>query len=126
MKAEQTFPPTAQPFSIARIDIPAGQGQSGYCGVSRKAVLKYGKHGQFMVVVYGAYCADGLFGPEQNGIAILDVNLYSVLLDRHEEQTTGYFGPNQQQVDEWDRIVAMEWEDFQDFVNSHPMHRYDI
>jgi hypothetical protein len=114
-------------FDASRLDIPvANEGKTGYAGVNKHVILDFGEHGSFVVLIYGAFCAYGLFGPEQNGILILDEGRKHILLDRHCEQTTGYFGPSNKQIAEWERIRQMEWETFQEFVNTNLRSRYTI
>jgi len=114
-----------------------------YVGVSRKEVLSFitGKEPReeavarrlmkegsrrFLVAIYGAEDACGLIGCEYNGIAIFDENKKRVLLDRHMNKSSGWSGPSRIQREAMDRIMAMAWEEFQEFVNAHKRARYYI
>ena len=79
----------------------------------------------FRVLVYGAYNAYGLIGSECNGILVLDEDFKTVILDEHAKEDTGYFGPSERQLAEWERIVAMfDYKDFAAFVNVNPRAKY--
>lgn len=75
------------------------------------------------IVLYGAYNALGLIGPEGNGIAILNEDTYSVVLDEHCKEDTGYFGPSRRQVLEYARIMEMTDEQLEEFIAEHPRTR---
>jgi len=90
-----------------------------YMGVTRDEI-----RGQYRIIVYGALNAYGLIGPEINGIAVLDEDERVVLLDRHAQQDTGYFGPSREQVKEFERLVNLPYEELTEFVESHPNYRY--
>ena len=77
----------------------------------------------FSVVVYGAFDANGLIGPEVNGILVLDEDNRSVVLDGHRRETSGYHGPSRAQVAEFERIKAMDWAEFSRFCHDHPRYR---
>lgn len=110
-----------------RMDFPiSGEGKTGYCGVSRKAALDFGEHGKFIVAIYAAFCAYGLYGPENNGIVILNDSERNVVLDRHYYQSTGYHGPSDGQVGEWKRICGMDWDEFRAFINVNSRARYQF
>ncbi len=77
---------------------------------------KAGKR-RFRVVIHGAYNAFGLIGPEMNGVAILSEDEpRSVVLRCIAAQSTGYFGPSRAQIALWNRVCAMEWDQFNEFV----------
>ena len=75
------------------------------------------------IVLYGAYNALGIIGPEGNGIAILDEETYSVVLDEHCKEDTGYFGPSRRQIMEYSKIMEMTDEQLEDFIAEHPRTR---
>ena len=75
------------------------------------------------MLVCGAYNAFGLIGPEHNGIVILDEDNLCVVLDRHAEQQTGYFGPSNGQLAEAKRITELGWDAFVAFCVRHPRCR---
>ncbi len=92
-------------------------------GVSRQACRKDGGI-IFRILLYAAYNAMGLIGSEYNGIAVCsDAPERSVLLDNHCQQQSGYFGPSQAQLAEFDRICAMSNEEFKEFVQTHYRRR---
>lgn len=93
--------------------------------VSYESTLKFG-HRHFKVILYGAYNAMGLIGSEKNGIAILDETLMRVVLDEHCREDSGYYGPTENQVAEFNKIVNLEQDDFIEFVNNHPRTREPI
>jgi hypothetical protein len=93
-----------------------------YAMVSQDQTLNFGNR-TFRVVLYGAYNAFGLIGPENNGIAVLDDDRRAVVLDGHCPQGTGYFGPSDEQIAEFQRICDLSGSDFVDFCNGHRMCR---
>jgi len=96
-----------------------------YAMVSLDKTLKFGRR-SFRVVLYGAYNAFGLIGPEKNGIAVLDEDSMQVVLDGHCPQDNGYFGPSDAQTAEWNRICGMDAAEFVEFCNSHPENREPV
>jgi|CXWL01.1.fsa_nt_gi hypothetical protein len=82
--------------------------------------------GNFRVITYQAYNAMGLIGSEHNGIAILNEDDRNVVLDQHKIVSTGYFGVNQDVVQEFKRICNLSKSAFISFVNNHPRARYEI
>lgn len=100
-----------------------------YTGVTvdKKISFKTGrKTRKFRVIVYGAYNAFGLIGPEKNGIAILDENNRAVLADEIEKADSGYFGPSNNQLARIREILEMGFEDFRSLVNNSGRNRYEI
>ena len=81
---------------------------------------------EFIVCIYGATNAFGLFGSEANGILILDKNNKTCVIDEHIVENSGYYGPSEAQIREFDRIMEMKWTDFKDFVNNNPRSRIKI
>lgn len=80
----------------------------------------------YIVGIAGAFNACGLIGPECNGIFILDETHKQVILDEHAKISTGYFGANQYQTEEYNRIVKLPAAEFYDFVNTHARQRLNI
>ena len=105
--------------------IPVGKG-CGYTGITRRDTMIFPNGRNFEIVIYGAYDAFGLIGPENNGIVILDNDNLRVVLDRHFEIQTGYFGSSENQVKEYLKIAAMNWEQFVEFVNNNKRTRDKI
>lgn len=96
-----------------------------YAMVSQDQVLKFGGR-TFRVVLYGAYNAYGLIGPEKNGIAVLDEDRMQVVIDGHCPQENGYFGPSDDQIVEFRRVCGMDLAEFVEFCNSHPTIREPV
>lgn len=109
-----------------RINIGKG---CAYTGISREQELEFGagkKKRKFLVIVYGAYCAFGLYGSEDNGIAVLDVDKKQVLADQIAIESSGFYGPSSAQTRRFLEITLMDWEAFRAFVNSCGRNRYEI
>ena len=99
-----------------------------YTGVEYKEEKCFsdGVDRKFIIATYQAYNAFGLIGSECNGIVILDDDKKQVLCDEIAIQSTGWFGASTEQVELFNRLLGMTWEEFQEFVNSHPRSRYEI
>lgn len=92
-----------------------------YCdGAVRR--YKIGKE-IYVIGIAGAYDAFGLIGPEHNGIFILNDTQKFVVLDRHCEETTGYFGPSAAQWAEFKRIAELTEIAFYNFCRNNPRYR---
>jgi len=108
--------------------IPVGN-NCGYVGITFDKLVTFtteqGKR-QFRIVIYGAYNVFGLIGPEKNGIVILDIDNYQVVLDDYQQMVTGYHGPNSRVLKTADNIGQMNWDNFQQFCNSNNKSRYKI
>ena len=87
--------------------------------------FKKGKR-KFRVIVYAAYNAFGLIGPESNGVAILDDDNKKVVCDEIAKETSGYFGASQRQLATAESICKLSWKEFQSFVNANPRLRFSI
>jgi hypothetical protein len=93
----------------------------------RKLSFRDGKRTRrFLVVVYAAYNAFGLIGPESNGVAILDEDRKQVLVDEIAKQPSGYSGASDMQVARAAAISKMGWAAFRALVNENPRRRYEI
>ena len=103
-----------------------GQAKAGpFCFVNADALVEHeGRH--YRVVLYGAYDAQGLIGPEYNGIGVLCEDDKTVVADNICRENSGYFGPSRRQIEEWRRIVEADTEEFKRTVNSSPRPRYRI
>jgi hypothetical protein len=93
--------------------------------VAADAVVAHGQK-QYRILIYGAYNAYGLIGPEQNGIAVLDESSKQVVADRERPASSGYFGPTQNQIALWRKLVEADEEEFRNTVNSFSRLRYEI
>ncbi len=82
-----------------------------------------GSKRHFKLVIAGAYNAYGLIGSECNGILILDDDNKLVILDEHARADSGYYGPTNHQIDEFEKLCKMDYEQFMAFCRSHPRSR---
>jgi len=96
-----------------------------FMGVQHERKVTHGER-TFHVFTYQAYNAFGLIGPENNGVAICDVDKKQVLCDGIDREGSGYFGVSEAQVRAFERVCSMPWEEFQTFVNTQPSARYSI
>lgn len=88
-------------------------------------VTKFERAGRaFTMFIASAYNAMGLIGPESNGIVIACDTDKRLVLDEHEKQPSGYFGPSAAQVVEVGRLLKMSHDEFIRFIAAHPRHRY--
>lgn len=76
----------------------------------------------FTLVLYGAE-DHGIIGSELNGIAVLDDDNMQVLLKRHVQEASGFSGPSARQRAEFERIRAMDWTAFTDFVRGSSLYQ---
>jgi hypothetical protein len=83
-------------------------------------------HGTYRFVLYGAYDAYGLIGPEKNGIAVLDEENRTVLCDEIAKADSGYFGPTPEQWASLADLLSVSWDEFRDLINTHERSRYSI
>lgn len=77
----------------------------------------------YLIGIAGAYDAFGLIGPEHNGIFILDDTHKRVVLDRDNEETSGYHGPSQRQWAALKAWMEMSEREFRDQLFTHPRSR---
>ena len=77
----------------------------------------------FRLLIYGAFNALGLIGSECNGIVILDVDQLVVLCDEIAKISSGYFGPDVVQIKTFNELAESSWDEFREFVNTHPRSR---
>jgi hypothetical protein len=73
----------------------------------------------FTVLIAAAYNA-GIIGSEHNGIAVLDEDNQTLVLDQHLREGSGYFGPSARQKAEYTRVMAMDWKAFSEFCRTNP------
>lgn len=88
-----------------------------YYGVTHDVVCEKGGK-RWRIIVYGAYNAYGLIGGEHNGVAVFDETTEEVILDKLDAETTGYYGPSDQQVWLFNKLVEMNWDEFRTYVNG--------
>lgn len=96
-----------------------------FMGVQLDTVVTKNKR-KFRVVLYAAYNAFGLIGPEMNGVAILDEDKRCVLLDGECCISSGYYGASEEQKKRFKEVVDMPWPEFRKFVNGHLRRRMEI
>ncbi len=94
----------------------------GVDGKASKTFETGGVPRSFTLILYGAE-DHGIIGSEVNGIVVLDDDNREVLLDRHVQESSGYFGPSARQTAEFERIKAMDWPAFTSFVRGHRRYR---
>lgn len=100
-----------------------------FMGVSRDEIIEFSvdkakRH--FRVLLYGAYNAMGLIGPEFNGIAVLDEDNKAVVCDCICKEQSGYFGPSKRQIEEFGRVIKLPWPEFRDLVNKSERPRFAL
>lgn len=78
---------------------------------------------EYIIGVSTAYNAHGLIGPEVNGIFILNETQRRVVLDRHMQADTGYFGSTEKQRKEFERIKGLNDDMFMSFIRTNPRFR---
>ena len=110
------------------IDLNTGIGVGEGCGYRGIAydVTRSTELGTFRIIVYGAFDAYGLIGPEKNGVAILDVDRMRVLTDEICRIDSGYYGPSTRQTAIAVCLVQMTDANFKEYVNQHTRSRYQI
>lgn len=98
-----------------------------YMWCSRDQIVSpKGTKRRFRLLLYGAYNAFGLIGPECNGIAVLDEDKRQVVADEIAKLSSGYFGSSSRQSEEFDRLVGADWKTFREIVNSSPRVRESL
>lgn len=113
------------PLQWESIDMAQGiESRTGQYLHAHGAARRYKIGGTTYVIgIAGAYDAYGLIGPEHNGIFILDDDAKRVVLDRHCEELSGYFGPSQAQWEEMKRIAELPLPAFRNFCRNNPRFR---
>ena len=102
------------------------QSQTGQYMHAHGAARRYKIDGTtYIIGIAGAYNAYGMIGPEHNGIFILDDDAKRVVLDRHCEEQSGYFGPSQAQWAEMKRVAELPTTAFKNFCRNNPRYRGD-
>lgn len=97
-----------------------------YMGVTDDFIKELADGRKFRVILYGAYNAMGLIGPEFNGIAILNEHDKNVVTDNIGIAESGYFGPTKYQLDIMARIKESSDAGFVLMVNESSRRRYTI
>ena len=89
-----------------------------FTGISKDKKRKFKENGRtFRLLLYGAYNAYGLIGPECNGIAILDEDNKEVVADELGKIGSGYNGPSQNQISLFNTMMALNWNEFVERIN---------
>jgi hypothetical protein len=89
-----------------------------FVGVSKDIKRKFPNGRSFRIIIYCAYDAYGLIGPESNGIAILDEDEMHVVTDEIDKAGTGYYGPTEKQLKFFEQLCTMPWQEFKEVVNT--------
>lgn len=98
-----------------------------YTGVTSIGDRDFGKHGKFRVMIYAAYNAMGLIGPEMNGVAVAqELDKFNVIFDGGAQADSGYFGASTGQLKLFDDLMAADWEQFRAIVNEQGRLRASI
>lgn len=97
-----------------------------YMGVTRDKRITFKNGRNFRVIVYGAFNAFGLIGPEKNGVAVLDEDSKQVLCDEISLESSGYFGPSNNQLATFEELTESTWTAFKKRINGHKRARYAI
>ena len=101
--------------------------QGPYTGVTSMADRDFGSHGKFRIMIYAAFNAYGLIGPEMNGVVVArELDKYDIVFDGGAKADSGYFGASAKQLQLFDDLVAANWEQFRDLVNSQERLRAPI
>lgn len=96
-----------------------------YMGISRDATRTYNGD-KYRLVIYGAFNAMGLIGPEHNGIAVFNESNMTVTADKIGLINSGYFGPSETQLKQFIELLTCNDEKFRTAINSCGRNRYDI
>lgn len=95
--------------------------------IRENKVVNYPNGESFRFVIYGAYNAMGLIGPEQNGIAILNEKEMNVICDQIGILPSWYHGNTPSTLlKEFVRLTNLSFSEVTKFVNSHPRARYEL
>jgi hypothetical protein len=99
-----------------------------YMGVSYDKVIKVPKVGTFRIIIFAAYNAGGLIGPEFNGIAVFNDEDRDVVCDRLQQELSGYHGPSPAQVALFELLTSgvMSAKDFCAVINNSDQLRYPL
>jgi len=97
-----------------------------FMGVSCDQSRTYKNGTTLRFIIYSAYNAFGLIGPESNGIAVLCDNDKSVVCDEIEKQSSGYYGPSKSQVETLKTMIDMSWDQVTKFINAQHRARYTL
>lgn len=89
-----------------------------YADVSRdEKITPSGSKKNLRVIIYGMYNALGLYGSEDNGIAILDEDDMCVVADGIVCESFGGVGtPTRRQIEEFKRICLMSWKELMAYL----------
>ena len=97
-----------------------------FMGVSCEHSRTYKNGITLRFIIYSAYNAFGLIGPESNGIAVLCENDKAVVCDEIEKQSSGYYGPSKSQVETLKTMLDMSWDQVTKFINAQHRARYPL
>lgn len=77
----------------------------------------------FRIVLASAYNANGLIGSERNGIAVLDDDYENVVFSEHMGLHMGGVGHTPMQMEEIEKILQMDWDDFKQYCTGAKNYR---
>lgn len=99
-----------------------------FVGVAADAVRTFPNGRKFRFIVYGAYNAFGLIGPEKNGVAVLDETDPAVVCDELGRIDSGYHGPAASQMALFKKMTSEEFSfaDLAQMVNASPRARVQL
>ena len=86
-------------------------------------VLPDGRRRSFSVLVARGLDAGGVYVPERNGLAVVDLDNRVVVLDGHVPMPVGPRIPSPEQAGAMRSVMAMGWGEFSAFCGSHPRLR---
>ncbi len=93
------------------------------CLAEKSFPAEGGNQRRFSVLIARALDANGLVAHELNGLAVLDRDNRSIVFDRHASQPNGLAGPSPGQVEEFRRVMAMDWPAFSAFCRQRDHYR---
>lgn len=109
----------ARPFQGVGMGGPNFQ---GYTSVeyAKRLDFRVGKsYRTFVVLTYRMYNAFGLYGSEDNGIAVVDYDNREVVRRNIARTDSGWFGINQEQLKTFNEMCAMSYDEFIKFIERN-------
>ena len=99
-----------------------------FVGVAADETRTFENGRRFRFLVYGAFNACGLIGPEKNGIAVLDEDNRQVVCDEIARADSGYHGPSAEQLALFRSMMdsTFSYQQLCDVVNASPRARMQL
>ncbi|MBI6727234.1 hypothetical protein YA0089_26830 [Pseudomonas viridiflava] len=114
-------------YRLCRTPVQDCPSEGPYTGVTSIGDRDFGTHGKFRVMIYAAFNAMGLIGPEMNGVAVAqELDKFDVIFDGGAQTDSGYFGASATQLQLFDDLMAADWEQFRTLVNQQKRLRAPI